>query len=209
MVICWTWITILTWVGQYVWNGVFLLSWILTSHFLFYSPFVFSCFKWFLHLYEGREAFPRNYSHLHFMMGDGEDNFPPSKKIRIAGRELFRDYLGWYWTRDWDFKESELVLLASRRIAMTDSNVSFFFFFNFLTSIKREPRGILRILKKIDRKVTRKTRFLPDVLIWNVDGKVIPYLEKWFLSILIWKAGKPWALFWNYFSFFFSRISIQ
>lgn len=107
MVICWTWITILTWVGQYVWNGVFLLSWILTSHFLFYSPFVFSCFKWFLHLYEGREAFPRNYSHLHFMMGDGEDNFPPSKKIRIAGRELFRDYLGWYWTRDWDFKESE------------------------------------------------------------------------------------------------------
>lgn len=72
------------------------------------------------------------------------------KKIRIAGRELFRDNLGFDDDAEQEigtFKRvSEEVLLASRRIAMTNRQQRFcLYFLFFLISIKREPRGILSI----------------------------------------------------------------
>lgn len=90
-----------------------------------YSIFLFSCFKLFLYLYGCREVFPWNF----LWLGEGEDTFPPSSKKRIAGRELFRDNLGFdddaeqerEWVRKCCWHQEGLQW-------PTDNNVSLFFF---------------------------------------------------------------------------------
>lgn len=49
------------------------------------------------------------------------------------------------------------------------------------TCLFRGPKGILGILKKMERKVVGKLIYSPDVLIWNDNGK----LKSWF-EMLVW-----------------------